>query len=88
LFASYEIPQIHWGIWAFIAFAVVTLLGHLNIDLSRNVPAVLLLGEVAIGLALDAAVIFAGGHEGLSTGIITPSEIVSGARGLALLSRS
>jgi len=85
LFASYGLPQIHWGIWAFIAFAVVTLLGHLNIDLSRNVPAVLLLGEVAIGLALDAAVIFAGGHEGLSTGIITPSEIVSGARGLALL---
>ena len=85
LFASYGLPQIHWGIWAFIAFAIVTLLGHFNIDLSRNVLGVLLLGEVAIVLALDAAVIFTGGHEGLSTGIITPSEIVSGAPGLALL---
>lgn len=85
LFASYGLPQIHWGIWAFVAFAIVTLLGHFNIDLSRNVLGVLLLGEVAIVLALDAAVIFTGGHEGLSTGIITPSQIVSGAPGIALL---
>lgn len=85
LFASYGLPQIHWGIWAFIAFAIVTLLGHFNIDLSRNVLGVLLIGEVAIVLALDAAVIFTGGHEGLSTGIVTPSQIVSGAPGIALL---
>ena len=71
--------------WALVAFAVVTLLGHRNIDLSRNVLGVLLLGEVAIVLVLDAVVIFPGGHEGLSTGIVTPSEIVSGAPGLALL---
>ena len=25
LFASYGLPQINWGIWAFIAFAIVTL---------------------------------------------------------------
>jgi len=85
LFASYGLPTIHWGIWAFIAFAIVTLLGHFNIDLSRNVLGVLLIAEVAIVLALDAAVIFTGGHEGLSTGIVTPSEIVSGAPGIALL---
>jgi amino acid transporter len=85
LFASYGLPQINWGIWAFVAFAIVTLLGHFNIDLSRNVLGVLLIGEVAIVLALDAAVIFTGGHEGLSTGIVMPSEIVSGAPGIALL---
>jgi amino acid transporter len=85
LFGSYGLPRINWGIWAFVAFALVTALGHFNIDLSRNVLGVLLIGEVAIVLALDAAVIFTGGHEGLSTGIITPSEIVSGAPGLALL---
>jgi len=85
LFASYGLPQIHWGAWAFVAFAVVTALGHFNIDLSRNVLGVLLIAEVAIVLALDAAVIFTGGHEGFSTGIVTPSEIVSGAPGIALL---
>lgn len=70
---------------AFVAFAIVTALGHFNIDLSRNVLGVLLIGEVAIVLALDAAVVFSGGHEGLSTGIVTPSEILSGAPGIALL---
>jgi amino acid transporter len=85
LFASYGLPNIHWGIWAFVAFAIVTALGHFNIDLSRNVLGVLLVGEVLIVLALDAAVIFSGGAEGLSTGIVTPSEIVSGAPGIALL---
>lgn len=85
LFSSYGLPTIHWGIWAFTAFAIVTLLGHFNVDLSRNVLGVLLIAEVAIVLALDAAVIFTGGHEGLSTGIVTPPEIVSGATGIALL---
>jgi amino acid transporter len=85
LFASYGLPNIHWGIWAFVAFAIVTALGHFNIDLSRNILGVLLIGEVAIVLVLDAVVVFSGGHEGLSTGIVTPSEIVSGAPGIALL---
>ncbi|BBZ32842.1 APC family permease [Mycolicibacterium confluentis] len=85
LFASYGLPDIHWGIWALAAFAVVTILGHRNIDLSRNVLGILLIAEVAIVVVLDAVVIFSGGHEGLSTGIITPSEIVSGAPGIALL---
>ena len=85
LFTSYGLPEIHWGIWAFVAFVVVTALGHFNIDLSRNVLGVLLIGEVAIVLALDAAVVFTGGAEGLSTGIVTPSEILSGAPGIALL---
>ncbi len=85
LFVSYGLPQIHWGIWAFVAFAIVTLLGHFNIDLSRNILGVLLIGEVAIVLVLDAVVTFTGGHEGLSTGIVTPSQIVSGAPGIALL---
>ncbi|WP_431234177.1 APC family permease [Mycolicibacterium psychrotolerans] len=85
LFTSYGLPNIHWGIWAFVAFAIVTALGHFNIDLSRNILGVLLIGEVAIVLALDAAVVFSGGQEGLSTGIVTPSEILSGAPGIALL---
>lgn len=85
LFASYGLPQIHWGIWALVAFVAVTVLGHRNIDLSRNVLGILLIAEVAIVLALDAAVLLTGGPEGLSTGIVTPTQIASGAPGLALL---
>jgi amino acid transporter len=85
LFSSYGLPDIHWGVWAFLTLAVVTLLGHRNIDLSRNVLGVLLIGEVAIVLALDAVVAVTGGNEGLSAGFVTPSQIVSGAPGIALL---
>ncbi|MBJ7339265.1 APC family permease [Mycolicibacterium sp.] len=85
LFSSYGLPDIHWGIYALITLAIVSLLGHRNIDLSRNVLGVLLIGEVAIVLVLDAVVAATGGHEGLSTGFVTPSEIVSGAPGIALL---
>lgn len=85
LFSSYGLPDIHWGIWAVLTLAIVTVLGHRNIDLSRNVLGVLLIAEVAIVLALDAVVAVTGGAEGLSTGFVTPSEIVSGAPGIALL---
>lgn len=85
LFASYGLPQINWGIYALITVAIVALLGHRNIDLSRNVLGVLLIGEVAIVLVLDAVVAANGGPEGPSRGIATPSEIVSGAPGIALL---
>jgi amino acid transporter len=85
LFASYGLPNVHWGIWAVLALAVVTILGHRNIDLSRNVLGILLIGEVAIVLALDAVVAFTGGHEGPSTAFLSPAHIVSGAPGIALL---
>ncbi|MCV7073347.1 APC family permease [Mycolicibacterium rufum] len=85
LFSSYGAPDIHWGIWALATLVIVAVLGHRNIDLSRNVLGVLLIAEVAIVLVLDAVVAFTGGHEGLSTGFLSPSEIVSGAPGIALL---
>jgi amino acid transporter len=85
LFASYGLPQLHWGVWALIAVVIVAVLGHRNIDLSRNVLGVLLIAEVAIVLVLDAVVTFTGGHEGLSTGFVSPAQIASGAPGLALL---
>ncbi|KMO77673.1 amino acid transporter [Mycolicibacterium chubuense] len=85
LFSSYGLPDIHWGIWALATLVIVTVLGHRNIDLSRNVLGVLLIAEVAIVLVLDAVVAVTGGHEGLSAGFLSPSEIVSGAPGIALL---
>ncbi len=85
LFSSYGAPDIPWGVWAVITLLIVTVLGHRNIDLSRNVLGVLLIAEVAIVLVLDAAVAVTGGHEGLSAGFLSPSEITSGAPGIALL---
>jgi len=86
LVKAYGGPDLPWWICAAAGFAVVALLGHRNISLSGNLLAVLLIAEVAIVLILDAVVIFSGGGpEGFATGIITPSEIASGAPGMGVL---
>ncbi|WP_394550877.1 APC family permease [Agromyces sp. MMS24-JH15] len=86
LLKSYGLPDVPWWVYAAVGFAVVSLLGYFKIELSGRVLAVLLIAEVLIVLALDAAVIFSGGGpEGFSTAFVTPSEIVSGAPGFAIL---
>ncbi|MHA7241898.1 APC family permease [Paeniglutamicibacter antarcticus] len=65
---------------------VVAWLGYRIIALSGKLLAVLLIAEVAIMLVLDAAVLVSGGGpEGFATGILTPSEILSGAPGMGIL---
>ena len=86
LVKSYGGPDLPWWAWAAIGFVAVTALGYRNIALSGKLLAVLLIAEVAIVLVLDAVVIFSGGGpEGFATGIVTPSEIVSGAPGMGIL---
>ncbi|MET0974637.1 MAG: APC family permease [Leifsonia sp.] len=86
LLQSYGFPDVPWWLYAAVGFIAVSVLGYFKIELSGRVLAVLLVAEVLIVLALDAAVIFSGGGpEGFSTGIFTPSEILSGAPGFAIL---
>ncbi|WP_411730715.1 APC family permease [Paeniglutamicibacter sp.] len=86
LVKSYGGPDLPWWAWAVVGFVAVTALGYRNIALSGKLLAVLLIAEVAIVLLLDAVVIFSGGGpEGFATGIVTPSEIVSGAPGMGIL---
>ena len=86
LLQSYGLPAVPWWAYAAVGFVVVSALAYFNIELSGRVLAVLLIGEVLIVLALDAAVIFSGGGpEGFSNGLLTPAEIVSGAPGFAIL---
>ncbi|WP_223693701.1 APC family permease [Leifsonia poae] len=86
LLGSYGVPSVPWWIYAAVAFVVVLFLGYRNIELSGRVLGVLLIAEVAIVVVLDAVIVFSGGGpEGLSTGIVTPSAILSGAPGLGIL---
>lgn len=84
LFDSWGI-NVPWWVGALAACVVVALLGHRNVDLSKKVLGTFLILEAAIVIALDIAVFSTGGAHGISTGIITPSTIMSGAPGLALL---
>jgi amino acid transporter len=86
LLQSYGLPPVPWWAYAAVGFVIVSVLAYFNIELSGRILAVLLIGEVLIVLALDAAVIFSGGGpEGFSTGFLNPAEIVSGAPGFAIL---
>ncbi len=86
LLGSYGVPSLPWWIYAAVAFGVVVFLGYRNIELSGRVLAVLLVAEVLIVLVLDAVIVFGGNTpEGLSTGIVTPSAILSGAPGIGIL---
>lgn len=83
---TYGGPELPWWFWAAGALAAVAWLGHRNIELSGKVLAVLLVAEVVIVLVLDGLIVLGGGGaEGLSTGFITPSTVLSGAPGIALL---
>lgn len=85
LVTLFEGPELPWWLYAAIGFVVVTYLGYRNINLSGRVLGVLLVAEVAIVAVLDVVIVAAGGDHGLSTGIIDPSDIVSGAPGIGLL---
>lgn len=86
LLQSYGLPALPWWLYAAVGFVIVAALAYFNIELSGRVLAVLLIGEVLIVLALDAAVIFGGGGpEGFSTAFLHPAQIVSGAPGFAIL---
>lgn len=86
LVESYGGPSLPWWLWTFVVLAVAGVLGFRHIELSSKVLGVLLVGEVAIVLVLDAVVVGQGGtDEGLSTAFLTPSDVFSGAPGLGLM---
>jgi amino acid transporter len=78
-------PTLPWWLFAAVAFAVTTFLGHRNIELSSRVLAVLLTAEIAIVAILDLVIVVQGGDHGLSNGIVNPNAIVSGSLGIGLL---
>lgn len=78
-------PEIPWYAYSIAVMAVVATLGYRHIDLSGKILGVLLICEVGIVLVIDAAVIFRGGDNGLSTAALNPGEFFSGAPGIALI---
>ncbi|QRY85658.1 APC family permease [Tsukamurella tyrosinosolvens] len=78
-------PSVPWYVWSLAMMAVVGLLGYRHIDLSGKVLGVLLVCEVGIVLAIDAAVLVSGGESGPSTAALHPAAFLAGAPGVALI---
>jgi amino acid transporter len=86
LVTGYGGPDLPWWLWTAVVLAVTGVLGYRHIELSSKVLGILLVAEVGIVLVLDAAVIGrGGGPEGLSTALVTPADILSGAPGIGLM---
>jgi amino acid transporter len=78
-------PDITWWVWVLVLQVITGVLGYLKLDLSARILSVLLVCEVIMVLVYDAAVVFRGGAHGLSGESFTPSHILSGSVGIALL---
>jgi amino acid transporter len=86
LVAGYGGPTLPWWLWTAVVLAVAGLLGYRHIELSSKVLGVLLVAEIGIVLVLDAVVVArGGGPEGLSSALVTPSDVLSGSPGLGLM---
>lgn len=78
-------PDLPWWVWSALSIAAVGVLGYRHIELSSRVLGVLLVAEVAIVLAINAAVVVTGGAEGLSLAPFEPANVLSGNVGVGLM---
>ncbi|MFJ5304325.1 APC family permease [Streptomyces sp. NPDC088350] len=85
LIVHYGGPELPWPAYSFAALALVGVLGYRHIELSSRLLGVLLVCEVAIVLVFDLVVTARGGHSGLSTAFLEPSEIASGSPGIGIM---
>jgi amino acid transporter len=79
---SLDLP---WQAWVAIALVGVAVLGYNNVQISMRVLGVLLIAEVAVLLILDVVILVQGGDSGLSAAPFAPSNVFSGAAGVALI---
>jgi amino acid transporter len=81
----FGLPSVSWIVYALLSWVVVTILGHLNVEVSGNVLAVLMVLEVLTVFALNLPVLFRGGPEGWQVESFTPEAFSSGSIGLGIL---
>ncbi len=74
-----------WKLWTIGAWALVAVLGYLEVNLSARVLGVLMVGEIVI-LVIFAVVVFTdGGADGINVDSFQPSNVFTNGLGVALL---
>ncbi len=74
-----------WWAWAYIAIAIVALLGYRQVDLSAKILMVLVALEYLIVVIIDAAILIKGGDSGLSMAPFSPAQVMSGVPSIGIL---
>lgn len=78
-------PEIAWYWYQIAGWALVGVIGYLNVELSAKVLTVVMVLEVAIVVVFDAAVALRGGAAGLSAPLPHSEVFSSGSIGIAVL---
>lgn len=74
-----------WWLWTVLAWALTSVLGYFNIELSAKVLSVAMVLEVSLVMIFNLAIVFSGGAEGHSITPFLPSEFAKGDVGVTLL---
>jgi amino acid transporter len=74
-----------WWVWSLLAWAIVSVLAYLDIDLSAKVLGVAMILEVVVLLVVSLAVLVKGGADGVNATSFQPDIAAGGAFGLAMV---
>ncbi len=74
-----------WWLYAYVAMAIIAVLGYRQIDLSAKVLGALVVGEYLGVLILDMAILRFGGAAGINGASFTPRAFTSGSPSIGLL---
>jgi len=85
VFADLTGAQTDWKLWTVLGWAVVAILGYLDVNLSAKVLGVLMIAEVLILVIFDVAVLVHGGAAGVNVDSFQPDNVFTGGLGVALL---
>src|SRR5699024_10457411 len=85
VFAAVIGIELPWQIWTFATLAIVAILGYFEIRVANRVLGVLLIAEIVFLAVLATGILVHGGAEGMNLDSFIPSNIVSGAPGMAFM---
>ncbi|HNO40784.1 MAG TPA: APC family permease, partial [Marmoricola sp.] len=74
-----------WWIFSLLGVLIMTLLGARSIDLSAKVLSVLMIAEIAVLSVFNLSVLFSLGADAFTWSSFSPSEVFSGAPGVAFM---
>lgn len=77
--------QLPWWAWSLAAVLAVGVLGYRQVDLSAKVLVLLVALEYLVVIVVDAAILGAGGDQGLSVPLFDPAVVFSGSLTAAVL---
>lgn len=85
VFAAVVGIDLPWQVWTLGTLVIVAILGYFEVRVANRVLGVLLIAELVFLAILATGILVHGGAEGINVGSFVPSNILSGAPGMAFM---